>query len=237
MVKEDIEIELISTEELIREAQKIKEAKRLAREANQVKRELTAGIAPISFGFDSSTGATPKAAFFGSEVQTRLAAITGARTDSAFKQWQSNQRQLERKIADLEKNQINMLEKMLGVQATPRGLMSIPTIIPVTPQQGLSKLFTFIGKWGIIGSLIVGAGSTILDIITSQFEPGGIWFRGIKVPRQVYTLNDVEESNAYRSGNKYITDDLRIVQRAPNSSNTANLKYEHIRYTMDSLGK
>lgn len=227
-VRDEIELHLIDTRVLVEEAKKIRQAEELVKRSKKAKRELTAGVPPISGAAISPPGALPKG-FFTSEEQTRRGAIAGARTESEFTKLLKRQHDTEKQLKNLQVAQQNFEKKLVGDLRSLGSLLINPSAIP-------NIILQKIGKFGIIGSLIAGAIATALDMATEQFQRGFVFSTKLKAPQQAFSLNDVEEQNAYRSGTKYITSDLRILQQAPASSNTGSLKFEHLRYVMDTLG-
>jgi len=226
-VDEKIELHLIDTATLVEEAKKLREAENLVKQSKKIKRELAAGISPLGNMVTPSN--VPKG-FFEGGPQTRLGAIHGARTDNEFKKMQKKQQDLERELDNIRKKTIQFEEKIIGNLSLAQTILTNPASVP-------NILISKLGKFGIIGTVIAGAVGTIYEELSRQFERGGVWSTKIKVPQQALTLNDLEEQNAYRSGTKYITSDLTVHQRGPASSNTASIKSEHIRYTMENMGR
>jgi hypothetical protein len=239
-VDDNVELHLIDTRQLVEEARKISQAKRLTREAETTKKKLFAGVSPLgTFTLESAN--LPKGFFTGAE-QTRRTAISGARTDNAFREQQKKQadldanlvklrKELDDKLKKMEKEQKEFEDKLFGGLKTFGGIMSGGTA--GLPSAVLSQL----SRFGLVGAIIAGSLSTIEVEMQKQFERGGALSTKLKVLPQALTLNDVNVENAERAGTKYISSDLRIVQRAPQSSNTSNIKWESIRYTMDNLGR
>jgi hypothetical protein len=227
-VDDTIELRLIDTRQLVEEARKIRKAKDLAQQSSQVQRKLAAGISPLGMGSQASN--LPKG-FFAGGPQSFKGSVTGARTDNAFKNLQQSNKQLQDDLKKMKSAQTAFERKIAGnVNLASQILTANISNVP-------STILTGIGKFGIIGSLIAGSVGTIIEELSKQFQRGGIFSTKLKVTKQALTLNDVEVENEYRAGTKYITGELRIVQRAPESSNTANIKHESIRFTMENLGR
>ena len=70
-----------------------------------------------------------------------------------------------------------------------------------------------------------------------QFERGGIFSTALPITEREKNIVDIDYVVDVRSGTKFLTSDLRMAQKAPETSNTLNLRYEHIRYTSQELGK
>lgn len=194
---------------------------------------LTSSTSPLPSPTNNT--ALPKG-FFGGSDQTRLGAIAGAKTTNAFNEAIKKQKQLENQIKTIKKDQESFLNSFKNINkmalGAPGALSSLAGIAGL-----VSRLGVFGGPAGIIIATVVTTVLGAVSEILKQFQRGGALSTSLKEPQQARTLNNVEDDNAYRSGTKYITDDLRVVQKAPNSSNTANIKYEHIRYTVETAGR
>lgn len=226
-IDDEMELHLFDTRKLVEEARKLRKAKDLIKQNQVIQKKLTAGISPLGMGSLSSN--VPKG-FFAGGPQTSKGAVTGANTNNQFKALQQHTKDLENQLKKIQKQQDDFQDKMIGSFNLARQVISNPSSIP-------NVILSKIGRFGIIGSLIAGSAGTIIEELSKQFQRGGVFSTALKVTKQAQTLNDVETENEYRSGTKYITNDLRIVQKSPQSSNTSNIKYETIRYTMESLGK
>jgi len=226
-VSDEIELHLIDTRVLVEEARKIKEAENLVKRSEKVNRQLAAGISPL--GNSNLASNLPKGFFAGGQ-KTRLGAIAGGRTDNEFRKMQKKQQELEKEIERITKKEIEFEEKIAGNLTLARTVLTNPGQVP-------NILLQKLGKFGIIGSILAGTIGIIYEEFGKQYERGGALSTKIKVPQQALTLNDLEDQNAFRSGNKYITSDLSIHQKAPASSNTASIKSEHIRYAVENQGR
>lgn len=194
---------------------------------------LTSSASPLPS--PQNDQALPKG-FFGGSEQTRLGAIAGAKTTNAFNEAIKKQKQLENQIKLIKKDQESFLNSFKNINKMALGAPAALSSLSGTA--GLvSRLGVFGGPAGIIIATVVTTVLGAVSEILKQFQRGGALSTSLKEPQQARTLNSVEDDNAYRSGTKYITDDLRLVQKAPNSSNTANIKYEHIRYTVENAGR
>jgi len=99
IIDEEIELHLIDTSQLVAEAKKLKELKRIADQTKKVKKQLTFSVAPTSF-----TG-IPRDVLPSQRTGGRKEAITGAKTSNEFKQIKKKQEDAERKIKNFEKTQ------------------------------------------------------------------------------------------------------------------------------------
>jgi hypothetical protein len=229
-VREEIELHLIDTSQLVEEAKKIRAAQALARQATAAKKQLAAGLSPFGRAIPQNIQANLPKGFFTGAEQTFRSAVSGGRTDNAFKQLQDQNKKLEDMVKKSLANQKEMEEKWFGNAKNIGSIAIGATSLP-------SGILSLIGKFGAIGALIAGVASLTIDEVTRQFERGGIFSTKLKRLKQASTLEDVENDNAYRAGTKYITSDLRVAQKSPEDSNTANIKYEFIRYTLENAGK
>jgi len=196
-------------------------------------RSLIAGVAPIQSQAQGIISNKPRS-FFDTENQTRLAAISGGRTVKEFTEFQKKAAQteaeLQRRIRDLEHKQQALENKIFSTLKGAGGFLTNPSAAP-------GFLLTLLKKGGPEAAIIATVVGLVLEQVEKEFDRGGTLSTKLKVPRQALTINDLEQENEYRSGNKYITSDMRIIQKAPQNSNTASIKEEHIRYTMDNLGR
>lgn len=260
-IDDKIELHLIDTRQLVEEAKKIREAKKLATDAAAAKKDLAAGVSPLgqpaqqNFGAPIGNQKNKPKSFFESEQQTRKSAIGGARTQTAFTQQQLKQKELEKQIADQAKKQADLEKQQKKLQdeiekakkeadkkreefeSKAWGTANVGIQSILNPASIPSTILSKIGRLGTVGAIIAFAAGEIISELQKQFDRGGIFSTKLKVPRQALTLNDIDVSNSWRDGTKYITSDLRIVQKAPQSSNTLKISHEAIRYVMDDLGR
>ena len=92
-------------------------------------------------------------------------------------------------------------------------------------------------RFGPIGIAIAAVVSAFVSEFFNQFQRGGIFSTKLPITEREKNIVDIDYVVDVRSGTKFLTSDLRIVQRAPETSNTLNLSYEHIRYVSQELGK
>lgn len=287
-IDDTVDIRLIDTRQLVEEAKKIREAEKLAKDAESVKKKLAEGKSPIVAkeieaealpkGFEQkitdekliaglgpliekkveevldtkerkkplTSSASPittqhpeealPKGFFGASAQTRIGAISGAKTVNAFKEAEKKTKELEKKIKQLEDEQTSFIKSFKQVGSTVAGLGG--SLTSLSGLGGLvSRLSLAAGPVGIIIATVISTALFAVSEFMKQYERGGVYSTKLKVTQQALTVNDVEDQNAFRAGTKYITSDLRIVQHAPSESNTSNIKYEHIRYALDDLGR
>lgn len=224
IIDEEVELHLIDTKQLVEEAKKLKEAKRIADQAKKVNKELTTSGAPVSFIGDIEAALPSEA-----KKQTRVGAIRGQNTTSAF-------RDLQNKIKNLEKKQ-NKIRKITD-QVKNKILDKVEFAGDLLQSGGnpLSIVTSSLGRFGPIGLIVAGAITSVFGLFAREFERGGLFSTKLKITEREKNIVDVDYVIDVRSGTKFITGDLRIAQVAPESSNTQNLKYEHIRYVSQELG-
>jgi len=229
IVDEEVELHLVDTRQLVEEAKKLKEAQRIKKANDKIQKQLTTSTAPISFIGD------PKDILPKSEAkkQTRTGAISGQKTASAFTD-------MQKKIKELEKKQKKALKKIDDFQDKfvdkLEGAESFLTSGSISG--GALGVFGGIAaRFGPIGLLIASAVTAITTQFFQEFERGGIFSTALKITEREKNIVDIDYVIDVRSGTKFLTSDLRMAQKAPETSNTLNLRYEHIRYTSQELGK
>lgn len=229
IVEEEVELHLVDTRQLVQEAKKLKEAQKIAKDAKKVKKQLTFSQ-PSSMIQAGPGEVLPKRE---ARAQTRVGAVTSARTETAFNAMQKKLKKIEKeqkkalkKIDDFQDkflDKLDLAESFLSSGATAGGALGLAGGI-------LSRL----GPVGIAIAAIVAA---IVPQYFEQFERGGIFSTKLPITEREKNIVDIDYVVDVRSGTKFLTSDLRIAQKAPDTSNTSNLRYEHIRYVSQELGK
>lgn len=227
IIDEEIELHLVDTSQLVAEAKKLKEAQRIKKQNDKIQRQLTTSTAPISFIGEKDI--LPKRE---AKIQTRKGAITGQKTTSAFTD-------MQKKIKELEKKQKNNLKKIDEFQdkiadelGNAKNLLS-----PIDAVQGVGIIHNTLGRFGPIGAAIAAVVGVMIFELSEQFKRGGIFSTALPITEREKNIVDIDYVVDVRSGIKFLTSDLRLAQKAPETSNTLNLRYEHIRYTSQELGK
>ena len=246
IVDEKLELRLIDTRQLVEEAKKLKEAKRIKEEQNKLlkkdpnqlreekellkrlkegkKKPLTSSSAPTPFiGEEGPT--LPNEA----KKQTRTGAIKGQNTFNAFREAQKKIKELERKQKQDKKQSDKFKNDVMNKVINSQNIFS--------GEIGLGDGAAILSRFGPIGMAIAAIAVPIITQLQKQFQRGGVFSIFLKEKVQAKTIIDEDELNLARSGNKFLTSDLRIVQGIPQSSNTQNIKYEHIRFTAQTLGQ
>jgi len=225
IVEEEIELHLVDTRQLVEEAKKLKEAQRIKKQNDKIQKKLTTSTAPISFIGDPKDILPKRQA----RIQTRAGAITGQKTANAFTDMQKKVKRLEKKQKEVKK-QVNKIQDDIINKIEGAGNL-------ISGGVGVGEVAAIGTRFGPIGILVTSAVLSLIPIIQKQFERGGVFSIFLRETKQTRTLTDIDELNLIRSGTKFLTDDLRIVQGIPARSNTQNLKYEHIRFTAQKLGQ
>ncbi len=228
IVEEEIELHLVDTRQLVEEAKKLKQAEKIKKKNDKITKELTKGISPL--GITRDRDVLPKAI---EKAQTRKGAITGQRTGNAFTAMQKKIKELEKKqknaIKKIDDFQDKFVDKLEGAQSflTSGSLSS----------GALGLLGGVAARFGPIGIAIASIVSAFTAEFFNQFQRGGIFSTRLNITEREKNITDIDYVIDVRSGTKFLTSDLRIVQKAPETSNTLNLQYEHIRYVSQELGK
>ena len=225
IVEEEIELHLVDTTQLVEEARKLKEAQKIKKQNDKLQRKLTSSGSPIPF----TGGVVPSV----ERKQSRIGAVKGQKTTNAFKE-------ALKKIKTLEKNQKKAIKKIDNFQeniadrlSTAGSFLNSGSI----PAGALGVFGGIASKFGPIGVGIAAIVAFIVPKYFEEFERGGIFSTKLKITEREKNIADIDFVVDVRSGTKFLTSDLRIAQKAPESSNTLNLRYEHIRYVSQELGK
>ena len=229
IIDEEIELRLVDTSQLVAEAKKLKEAARIKKENDKIQKQLTFSK-PSPFIQAGESGLLPKKE---ARAQTRVGAITGQKTTSAFTD-------MQKKIKELEKKQKKAVKKINDFQDNfVDKLESAGSFLNSGSISGgaLGVLGGIGARFGPIGILIASAVTAITSQFFQEFERGGIFSTALKITEREKNIVDIDYVVDVRSGTKFLTSDLRMAQKAPETSNTLNLRYEHIRYTSQELGK
>ena len=226
IVDEQVELRLIDTRQLVAEAKKLKEAKRIADEAKKIKPQTSFSQAPFVTPSDTIPKSQQKA-------QTRVGAIKGQNTFSAFTDMQKKLKELEKKQKNSIKKINEFQDKFVDKLDTAKSFLSSGSIAG-----GALGVFGGIAsKFGPIGIMVTAIVASIVPQFFQEFERGGIFSTALKITEREKNIVDIDFVVDVRSGTKFLTSDLRMAQKAPETSNTLNLRYEHIRYTSQELGR
>ena len=229
IVEEEVELHLVDTRQLVEEAKKLKEAQRIKRESNKIQKQLTTSQTPISFIGDPKD-TLPKRQ---QKIQTRLGAISGQKTASAFTDMQKKIKSLEKKQKKAIKKINDFQDKFIDKLDTAKSFLSAGSI----SGGALGAFGGIASRFGPIGIAIAAVVAAIVPAYFNEFERGGIFSTKLPITEREKNIVDIEYVVDVRSGTKFLTSDLRMAQKAPDTSNTLNLRYEHIRYTSQELGK
>jgi len=229
IVEEEIELHLVDTSQLVAEAKKLKEAQRIKKQNDKIQKKLTTSTAPVSFIGDPKDTLPKRQA----KIQTRAGAITGQKTASVFTEMQKKLKELEKKqkkaIKKINEFQDKIVDKLEGAKS----FLTAGSL----PAGALGAFGGIAARFGPLGIAVAAIVSFIVPQYFEQFDRGGISSTKLKITEREKNIVDIDYVIDVRSGTKFLTSDLRIVQKAPESSNTLNLQYEHVRYVSQELGR
>ncbi len=225
IIEEEVELHLVDTTQLVKEAKKLKEAQRIKRGNDKIKKQLTFSK-PSPFIQAGQAGLLPKKE---SKAQTRVGAIKGQNTNNEFTKMQKKIKELERKQTKIIKNEKKLRDELFENLNYGGNIISNANISGAATG--------ILAKFGPIGIAIGGILSAALPGLFSAFERGGVFSIKLPTTQQEKTINEIEYVVDVNSGTKFLTSDLRIAQKAPDTSNTQNLRYEHVRYVSQENGK
>ncbi len=229
IIEEEVELHLVDTRQLVEEAKKLKEAQRIKRGNDKIQKDLTKSTSPIPFIGDPKD-ILPKRE---QKIQTRLGAISGQKTVNEFTKMQKKVKELEKKQKKAIKKIDDFQDKFVDKLESAGSFLNSGSI-----SGGALGVFGGIAaRFGPIGLLIASAVTALTTQFFQEFERGGIFSTALKITEREKNIVDIDYVVDVRSGTKFLTSDLRMAQKAPDTSNTLNLRYEHIRYTSQELGK
>lgn len=229
IIEEEVELRLIDTRELVKEAKKLKEAKRLADQAKKVKQQLSFSR-PSELIQAGEREVLPKKQ---QRAQTRAGAVTSGRTQNAFNALQKKVKELDKKQKKTAKKILEFQDKIVDKLEGAKSFLNAGSL----PAGALAGFGGIAARFGPLGIAVAAIVSFIVPQYFEQLDRGGIFSTKLKVTEREKNIVDIDYVIDVRSGTKFLTSDLRIVQKAPESSNTLNLQYEHVRYVSQELGK
>jgi len=230
MVDESFRIKTFSNSEIESAKKKISEAKSLKRQEADLRKR--GGI----FGVDTEEG-TQRRTLPRDKQSAKVKPTSSDRTSRAaftrtneFKKLQKQVKKTQNKLKETVKKQKDFQDKFFDkINSTGDVLGDLG--------KGTAGLTGIASKFGPVGVIVASVITPIIAILTESLERGGVFSTKLKVTKDTLTINDIDELADVTSGTKFLTADLTIAQGAPNSSNTQNLKYEHIRYVTEDLGR
>jgi len=229
IIEEEIELHLVDTTQLVEEAKKLKEAQRIKKANDKIQKQLTFSK-PSPFIQAGPREALPLRE---SRAQTRVGAVKSAQTGNEFTKMQKRLKELEKKQKKALKKFDDFQDKYLDKIDTAKSFLSAGSL-----EGGALSVFSGVAsRFGPIGIAITAIVATIIPGYFEQYERGGIFSTKLAITEREKNIADIDYVVDVRSGTKFLTSDLRMAQKAPDTSNTLNLRYEHIRYTSQELGK
>lgn len=220
IVDEEVELHLIDTKQLAKEAEKLKEAKKIKKD------------------FDKLKGKKKK------PLTNRQMDKADERRDKQLtkkekKSEKEKKSKVQKQIKEIKKKQKKALKKIDQFQDKfVSELNSAKNMLsPVDAVQGIGIIHNSLGRFGPIGAAVAAIAGAMAFELIKQYERGGIFATPLKITEKEKNTVDIDYVIDVRSGTKYLTSDLRVVQKAPETSNTLNLQYEHVRYVSQELGR
>lgn len=229
IIDEEIELHLVDTSQLVAEAKKLKEAQKIKKQNDKIQKKLTTSTAPISFIGDPKDTLPKREA----KIQTRKGAIAGQKTASAFIDMQKKIKDLEKKQKKAIKKIDDFQEKFIDKLDTAKSFLDSGSI----SGGALGAFGGIASRFGPIGLLVAAVVASIVPQYFVEYERGGIFSTALPITEREKNIVDIDYVIDVRSGTKFLTSDLRIVQKSPETSNTLNLQYEHVRYVSQELGR
>lgn len=227
-IKKGIDLNLISDEDLRREAKKIREAKALANERDQLSRT------PLGPGIGSSPDrltALPKAVQRG---QDRISAITANRTENAFQEAQKKQKaaekELDQVLKEIKKQQKDLDDKIQGI--VKRGGDFI-----TDPQNAIqNEILNLIGKAGPAG-FAISLVPELINLILKEFEAGGVFDTRIKEQSAVKQIGSLDYLLEIQNGTVLFTESAHLSNEPPSVVNTDRLVAGQMRFYQFNAGE
>lgn len=217
IIEEEVELRLIDTRQLVEEAKKLKEAKRIKAEQNKLLKKDPKKLKKVAGLRSKAKEQITVEKIFGKKISTTIT-------------------ETQKKLKNFEKKQKNAKKRVDKIQDSITGRLSGAQSV-LGSGGGLSGVSSILTRFGPIGIIVASIVIPLITQFQKQFQRGGVFSIFKKETIQAKTIIDVNELNPIRGGTKFLTDDLRIVQGEPQSSNTQNLKYEHVRFTAQTLGQ
>jgi len=231
-INEEIDLRVINEDVLQREQDKVKKAKKIAKEFKALQRQLTGSRSPISFtersrralpaGFETRI---PRGEFlFGGGVATGLAPLT------KFQQ--------EQKIKNPRVPKFARHNPFIEARKVTREGLSLIQNPTAWIAAKLPQILKIAGPAAIV-FFAVEVAQTVFELFKAQFGAGGIFDVRKLVLDQVKEISQLDTILRIRSGQVFFTSDAgqRLRQRAPEVSNTRTLRDGHIRYIQLHLGE
>ena len=228
-VQGDVPLNLISDADLKREADKIRQAKKLKAESDK--------LGPIGTPLAPGGPAVPKA---GAKGQTRKGAITANRTQNAFQELQNKVKKAEKDAADAKKaaekakkdsdKKIKELDsKLQNVVDQGGDLLKNPE---AAIQSGILNLASKAGPAGLAIALV----PQIIDAVLDEFEDGGVFDTRVKEIEEASVLGPIEYLVDINSGLVLFAQSGYLSNEPPTIVNTDRLVAGQMRYFLFNSG-
>lgn len=228
-VQGDVPLNLISDADLKREADKIRQAKKLKTEADK--------LGPIGTPQAPGGPALPKG---GAKGQTRKGAITANRTENAFQELQRKVKKAETDAAkakkaaekakkDSDKKIKELDNKMQGIIDQGGDLLQNPE---AAIQNGILNLAAKAGPAGLALALV----PQIIDAVLDEFDDGGVFDTRVKEIEQASVLGPIEYLVDINSGVVLFAQSGYLSDEPPTVVNTDRLVAGQMRYFLFNSG-
>ena len=220
-VKKPFDLRLISDADLKREADKIRKAKALAEERDQLSRTP---LGPAAGTSPDRLRAVPKAVQRG---QDRKSAITANRTENKFQEAVRKQKEaeiaLKKAQRDLEKKQKQLDQKVQGFIDRGGNFFENPES---AIQNEILQLATKAGPAGLAITLL----PQIIQQILLEFEDGGVFDTRIKEQSEVRTIGSLDYLIDIQNGTVLFTESAYLDNEPPGVTNTDRLVAGQMRF-------
>ena len=228
-VQGDVPLNLISDADLKREADKIRQAKKLKTEADK--------LGPIGTPLAPAGPAVPKA---GAKGQTRKGAITANRTENTFQELQKKVKKAEKDAADAKKiaekakkdsdKKIKELDgKLQNIVDQGGDLLKNPE---AAIQQGVLSVAAKAGPAGLAVALV----PQMIDAVLEEFEDGGVFDTRVKEIEEASVLGPIEYLVDINSGIVLFAQSGYLSDEPPTVVNTDRLVAGQMRYFLFNSG-
>jgi len=226
VVEESFRIKTFSNTELDNARQKVQRAKQIKREENDLRRR--GGIFAPGAEEGESRRNLPRR-----QQSSKLKGTFKDKTSAQAFTRTNEFKKLQKGLAESTKKQKEFADKQKKFDDKLSSLSDLAGGLDNLPGTALSGL----GKAGPIGAVAASSIAAISALVFKEFERGGVFSTKLKVTKQAVTINDIEELTNVRSGTKFLTSDLRVMQGAPSNSNTETLGYSQVRFVSEDVGR
>lgn len=227
-IKKGIDLNLISDEDLRREADKIRQAKALANERDQLSRT------PLGPGVGSSPdrlAALPKSMQRG---QDRQSAITANRTENAFQESVRKQKESEKEV---EKALKEIDKKTKELDTKVNDIVKRGGDFVTDPQNAVqTEIINLLNKAGPAG-FVLALVPELINLILKEFEAGGVFDTRIKEQSAVKQIGSLDYLLEIQNGTVLFTESAHLSNEPPSVVNTDRLVAGQMRFYQFHAGE